>query len=370
VTEHFSFTHLVLVGALANVVLGLVTLVVIRRLGRERLGPFALVEVAAVTGVFALVQLLMVDDGFGKIHVLYLWVFLTLPVLGAALVVSSFVPTLRPTRWGMIGAAGLMALGAVGLYATHVEPRWIRTERVSLDVDGVPTDEPLRIGVLSDLQTDGIGDYEWDAVHRLMGEEPDLILVAGDYFQSDEALFLSQLEELRDLLGTLSAPGGVFLVQGDVDSPERMALMTAGQDLEWLDHAVATTEVDGLRVAIGGIPPSWDSPESRATIDDLAATTDVDLRILLSHRPDAVFEVPADGADLVVAGHTHGGQLRLPIIGPVMTMSGIPRHIAAGGLHAVDGIPIYLSNGVGVERAGAPQFRLGDRPSVGIVTLT
>jgi hypothetical protein len=51
-------------------------------------------------------------------------------------------------------------------------------------------------------------------------------------------------------------------------------------------------------------------------------------------------------------------------------MSGIPRHVAAGGLHTIDGIPIYLSNGVGLERADAPQVRLGDRPSVGVVTLT
>ena len=368
-TEHHSFAHLVLLGALANVVLGLLVLVAYRLVTRERFGPWAVVAVGAVTGAFAVVQVAMIGDGFGKLHVLYLWVFLTLPVLGVVVLLAGLVPSLRPTRWGAIGAGGLAVLGAVGFYGTHLEPYWIRTERVTLDV--APVDgEPIRVGVLADIQTDSIGDYERDAIDRLMREEPDLVLVAGDFVQDDEAGFLSQLDGLRGLLGELAAPGGVFVVEGDVDSPERMAMMTEGLDVDWLDHEVVTTEVRGVTIHIGGIPPSYDSPRSRATIAELAGSDGAGLRILLSHRPDAVDEVPEGGVDLVVAGHTHGGQVRLPLVGPPITMSGVPRSVAGGGLHAVDGVPIYLSNGVGMERHQAPQVRLGDRPSVGVVTLT
>src|SRR5205085_2888872 len=119
-----------------------------------------------------------------------------------------------PTRWGAVGAGGLAVLGAVGLYGTHVEPYWIRTERVSLDVEPIDGG-PVRLGVLSDLQTADITDYEWGAVRRLMREDPDVILVAGDFFQSAEPLFLESLPELRELLGALQAPGGVFVVEGD-----------------------------------------------------------------------------------------------------------------------------------------------------------
>ena len=62
--------------------------------------------------------------------------------------------------------------------------------------------------------------------------------------------------------------------------------------------------------------------------------------------------------------------MQLPFIGPPITMSEVPRDVAAGGLHELDGVPLYLSNGVGMERATAPQVRFGDRPSVGVVTLT
>jgi predicted MPP superfamily phosphohydrolase len=257
----------------------------------------------------------------------------------------------------------------VGIYATHVEPRWLRTDRATLDVAVVDGD-PIRVGVIADLQTTRITDHERRAIDRLMAEEPDLILLAGDYLQSDGPEFRAELPEARDLLAELSAPGGVFLVQGDVDSPERMELLTEGLDVEWLDHEVVSTEVGGRRIHLGGIPPSFASAESRATIASLAEHSSEDLRILVSHRPDAVYEVPEGGADLVVAGHTHGGQVALPFIGPPITLSNVPRDVAAGGLHEVDGVPIYLSVGVGLERHNAPQVRFGVRPSIGVLTLT
>ncbi len=344
---------------------------VVRVLTGRRPGGFEVLEAVAVSGAVALVQFLMVEEGFGKLHVAYLWVFVTLPVIGAVVLGAALVPTLRPRRWGAVAAGGLLSLAVVGLYATYLEPRWIRTERVALDVAPLEGSDELRVGVLSDLQTDGIGSYEYDAVGRLMAEEPDVIVVPGDFFQSDGPDFEAALPELRALLGRLEAPGGVFITEGDVDSPERMAFMSDGMtNLTWLDDEVVTTEVRGQTVHVGGISVRFREPSAQATIDELARIDNGDLRILVSHRPDAAFHVPAGGVELVVAGHTHGGQVAIPFVGPPITMSNVPREVAAGGLHEIDGIPIYLSNGVGMERATAPQVRFNSRPSVGIVTLT
>jgi uncharacterized protein len=365
-----SFTHAVLLGALVDATAGVIVLAF--RWLRRRRPPqmFDVVLAVATSGLGAAVQLLLLEDGFGRLHVAYLYAFVTLPLLGLALVVMWIVPGLRPGWPTRVIAVGLVLLGAVGFYATHVEPFRLRTERVGVDVAAVDGQEPIRIGVLSDLQTDGIGGYEQDAVSRLLAEDPDLILVAGDYFQSDGHDFEAALPEIRSLMRRLEAPAGVFLVEGDVDSPWRMTEITRDSDLRWLDGEVATVEVHGVSVHIGGIPLAYWTPEAQRTMDELAAMDDGGVRILLAHRPDAAYRLRDGGADLVVAGHTHGGQVQVPFLGPPITMSDVPRDVAAGGLHTLDGHRIYVSTGVGLERWRAPQVRLNVRPSIGIVTLS
>jgi predicted MPP superfamily phosphohydrolase len=100
------------------------------------------------------------------------------------------------------------------------------------------------------------------------------------------------------------------------------------------------------------------------------ATDDGTVRILLAHRPDAVLDLDhRSRIDLTVAGHTHGGQVVLPGFGPLMTMSDVPRAAGRGGLHRIDGNAIYVSTGVGLERAQSPQVRLFSRPSIGVLEL-
>ncbi len=90
----------------------------------------------------------------------------------------------------------------------------------------------------------------------------------------------------------------------------------------------------------------------------------------MSHRPDTVGLLPPDArVDLTVAGHTHGGQVVVPGFGPLVTLSGVPRDVARGGLHDVDGNRIYVSPGVGLQRGPAPQVRLFSPPTVAVLTL-
>ena len=132
------------------------------------------------------------------------------------------------------------------------------------------------------------------------------------------------------------------------------------------------SQVRDRRLTIGGVPIEYDSPGSRALARWLEeAPGRGDIRLLLAHRPDAVYELrPRTRVDLVVAGHTHGGQLQLPLVGPLMIASRVPRDVGAGGLHGLDDRWIYVSRGVGVERGQAPKLRLGAPPEVAVITLT
>ena len=95
-----------------------------------------------------------------------------------------------------------------------------------------------------------------------------------------------------------------------------------------------------------------------------------DVRVLLAHRPDAVLNLRrGTRIDLTLAGHTHGGQVQLPGVGPLTIASRVPREVGAGGLHLLGGRRIYVSRGVGVERGQAPRLRLGAVPEVSLLTL-
>ena len=91
---------------------------------------------------------------------------------------------------------------------------------------------------------------------------------------------------------------------------------------------------------------------------------------MLSHKPDAVYNLePASRVDLVVAGHTHGGQVVLPLFGPPITLTSVPREIARGGLGEMDGRTIYVSRGIGMERGQAPPLRFLCPPEISLLTL-
>ena len=307
-------------------------------------------------------------DGFTQIHVAYVVGTVGVPLAGGIVLLWA-----RP-RSRVVTAVCVIALAAVpvGVYGTYVEPFWLRVDAVELAVGGV--DEPIRIGVLADLQTTGVGDYERDAVERLLGLGPDVVVLPGDLYQFDADLLDERAPQFTQLIERIvDEVPLVYLVSGNTDTVAGLRRITAGTGARVLDNEIDTFELKGVPVSIGGTTLFGDDAAARRMAGRLAgdgqAGVRAGLRILLGHKPDAIELVGATPVDLVVAGHTHGGQVSLPIFGPPLTLTNVPRHVAAGGLHELDGTPIYVSTGVGRERGNAPQLRLGVRPSIGIIDL-
>lgn len=317
-------------------------------------------------------------DFFGLMHVAFLDAVVAVP-LAAALVLLTVAVT--RSRWSLslstttgVALGFALLLAPLGFYMTRVEPYWLETEQVGgiALAEGRTGAEAIRVGVLADLQTDHIGDHETGAVDRLLAERPDLILLPGDIFQGDDATFRRELPAFRALFDRLQAPGGAFLVVGDTDPVERLRLLAEGTPVRFVHDEIVRTRVRDRDVTIAGISLEYQSAASTAVAHELeTAPGDGDVRILLSHRPDAVYHLPADHprTDLVVAGHTHGGQVSIPFFGPLVTLTGVPRSVAAGGLHEMAARRIYVGRGVGLERGQAPQIRLFVRPNVGILTV-
>ena len=337
-------------------------------------------------------------DGFTLIHVAYVVGTVGVPLAGGIVLVGAR----GRARLRVVTAVCVLALAAVpvGVYATYVEPFWLRVDRVELavpamgavgeagtadgvvGVDGVDdvggVDERIRIGVLADLQTTGVGDYERDAVERLLGFGPDVVVLPGDLYQFDAAVFAERAPGFARLIERIVGQvPHVYLVSGNTDTVAGLRRIVGGSGARVLDNEIDTFEVRGMPVRVGGTTLFGDEAAARRMAVRLAggglgaggADGAGVVRILIGHKPDAIELVRATPVDLVIAGHTHGGQVSLPLLGPPLTLTNVPRHIAAGGLHELHGTPIYVSTGVGRERGNAPQLRLGVRPSIGIIDL-
>ncbi|WP_435007268.1 metallophosphoesterase [Tundrisphaera lichenicola] len=313
-------------------------------------------------------------DLFGWIHLAYLDLVILVPVIGGFLLLSRMTqagPGLTPLV--RIAATVSLVLPLVGIYATWIEPFRLRLESATLFVSAAREGiAPLRIGVLTDLQTDRVSDHERRAVALLMSQKPDLILLPGDVFQGTGEQFEATRSGLRDLLGSLSAPGGVYLVLGDTDgSGDHLREILRSTEIRVLENEIARGSVGDRKFAIGGVELAHSSEPPQHVIDRLEETGDeAEIRILLAHRPDVALGLrPGSRIDLVVAGHTHGGQIVVPWFGPLMTLSQVPRSVAAGGLHRISGNPVYVSRGVGAERAQAPRIRFLCAPEVSVIEL-
>jgi hypothetical protein len=267
-------------------------------------------------------------SSFGVVHLAYLVVTVSIPLTSATM-------WIRSRRRGAEGpVVALLLIGVLiaplGLYATYIEPFWLHVDRVSIDIASV--EDPIRIGILADLQTPRVGNHERDAVRSLLDESPDIVLIPGDFWQvasgHPEGTIAAGFREL--LIAISEEVDHAFAVVGDTDNVGDLRALAAGTKIVVLSDEIVEAVINGTTVQIAGI--SGETERSYATIDSLSLLADDALRIVLVHRPDIALHLqPGHSIDLVVAGHTHGGQAAIPFIGPLITLSDVPLSVAAGG---------------------------------------
>lgn len=353
----------------AIIVCGVALWAVRFRPGPARLALAVMLALGALGLKLGAMVLAGLDRPFGVVHVLWLDLVVVVPLAALAAAVTGWRAGGLALR--AVVVAGLL-LAPLGAYASFVEPSRLVVERTVVPLDPARAGEqPIRVGVLADLQFTRLGDHERIAVERLMAEQPDVIVLPGDYIQGSEADFERELPRLRALFSHLRAPGGVYAVQGDQESIANARRIFAGTHIRLLVDEVVRTRVGDRHLTIGGNRNHDRGASARALARELETRPgDGDVRLLLTHHPDPVLRLaPATRIDLVVAGHTHGGQIQLPLIGPLNVASQVPRAVGAGGLHQLDGRRVYVSRGVGVERGQAPKLRLGAPPEVSVLEL-
>ena len=323
----------------------------------------------------AVVLVLTADlDRFGLLHLLYLLTVVAIPLACLLIVVPNVVDVDYRTPIRALGLVLIgLTLGLSGLWATYVEPTRLKVDRQALGATGAS--RPVIVGVIADLHLTSVGDYEREAVAEVLDSAPEVVILPGDLYEIDDDDLATRLPEYIGLVRRITdSVGTVVLTVGHSDDADVLAEIADATGAVFLNDQVLDIVIDGQPITIAGLsyPPADDGASIDPTLDDLLRDNygPDDLVILVSHSPDAVLMISDRlPIDLLISGHTHGGQISLPGLGPVFPRSDLPRVVAAGGLHLVNGHPVYVSTGVGVERDQAPPVRFRSRPSVGVITI-
>ena len=251
-----------------------------------------------------------------------------------------------------IAALAVLLSGvALAVWAFWVEPRSLTLTRLEIASPAWPqTAPPLRIALLADIHAAGPHDTPARCarvVARANAEGADLVLLLGDYvdLRRVKTAFVAP-EVIAPVLARLQAPLGVYAVLGNHDweiGGARMARALAAAGIQCLDNAVWRLQRSGGDCWLVGVgDASLGADRLAATLEQI---TDLAPALLMTHSPDVFPEVPARVA-LSVAGHTHGGQVRLPWVGPLVVPSRYGKRYAYG--HIVEsGRHLFVSRGLG-----------------------
>jgi predicted MPP superfamily phosphohydrolase len=259
-------------------------------------------------------------------------------------------------------------------YATRVEPTWLELTRHEVPIAGLPPAfRGMRLVQLTDFHGSRkvTSSYLAEAVELAQAQKPDLAVLTGDFIHKG----FKHIHAVARELGRLQAPHGVFAVLGNHDFSVRNALgMRRHRDLH---RAIADSlEDQGIRVLrnetvrltrghdslhLTGLEDLWSRVCNVAQA--YAGTSESVPRLVLAHNPCTIDELGGRRCDLMLSGHTHGGQVNLPGLGRV-TLGKNGRRFAAG-MYRVGDSHLYVNKGVGFGF----RVRYNVRPEVAVVTL-
>lgn len=280
---------------------------------------------------------------------------------------SAAGPRRRGRRYGraifwLTFIAVLAGLAADAAWERH----WTQTTRPQITVSGLPPAfDGLTVCQITDIHQ---SVYMPPAavrsiVDRVNSLQPDLIAITGDNSSGGVA----HVDRVWKELARLRAPLGVYGVMGNHEYPPgianvRKAMAAAGiRELRNDSVPLALTWPPNSRIWLAGVVDMWqDKPDLRHALRAVPPNEPV---ILLAHNPDFADEVRDPRVKLIVAGHSHGGQVVLPFYGPIFVPC--ERKYARGLVQTATG-QMYISRGLGVT---SPPIRMNCRPELPLITL-
>jgi predicted MPP superfamily phosphohydrolase len=256
-----------------------------------------------------------------------------------------------------------LSTSALAVDGFYVEPQALGVTKLTLSGPAFLPDRPLRLVHLTDLHVERLTRRERDLVARVAALQPDLIVLTGDYINQEYLNDPAARQAAREVLSQLHAPRGVYAVAGTIDAPETMTALFDGLDITVLDNAARRLPFEGGELYLMGVTHSPEALQALMAQAPAGAYT-----LLLHHMPDLIETAAGLGVDAYLAGHTHGGQVRLPLYGALVTFSAYGKRFEMGR-YTVGSTTLYVSRGIGMEGANLPRVRFLCRPELELLSV-
>ena len=280
----------------------------------------------------------------------------------------------RPLRWRkrvrVVLASVPLILACMAFWAFFIEPNRLIVRQQTISISNWPKElDGFKVAVLSDIHVNGTWIDEEklrEIVERTNQLQPELIVILGDYIAYEGFMSHRVLpKDFAPLLKGFSAPHGVYSVLGNHDwwyngKEVRAALEQNG--LKVLDDEVVQLSPRGKSIYLAGFSDLWTrSPRPDNTIANVPQGEPV---IGITHNGDIFPRVP-QRVQLLLAGHTHGGQVRFPLIGSVVSSSRLGERYERGHV-AEKGHHLFVTTGIGTSILAV---RFGVPPEIVLLTL-
>lgn len=223
----------------------------------------------------------------------------------------------------------------------------------------------MKIVHISDIQTDDITIRENQLVQKINQINPDLILISGDYYNGSKKYYSEAYESAKFVMSNLKARYGVYGVSSDVTPENEHFELFNTAECTFLDNSSKKIKINEKEIFIVGI--SRPQPDLKKAFKDVPIDSDI---IIIYHGPELFFnsDIYHYKPDLLLVGHTHGGQIAMPIIGPLTSGTIYGRKYAKGWFEN-QGLRMYVNRGVGLEGWFAPKVRFLSRPEIAVIEI-
>ncbi len=294
--------------------------------------------------------------------------------IGIGLLISVLIGIIFLHSTPLISFLGFTAFGIL-IWGSFVEPHIITINRVPVPLQ--QTTYPFTIAVLTDLHA---GPYKkTNFFERLVAEtialNPDLVVIVGDHVYNcvtdlDEVTYLSPLKKLALRFPVYAVHGNHEYGMGEyaqeyADVSEHVKKIMQSYGIIYLQNETTTITINRQEITLFGGDELW---AHKLEYTSLTERDESSLTIALVHNPAYLHYPHPKGIDLTISGHTHGGQLRLPFIGPIAQVDHlIPRHLYQG-LHEPEhtGEFLFVSRGLGESE---PRARLFCPPEIALLEI-